>query len=127
MKKLIGRFYLVNFVNNKERSFHVLNFEYGEGFILGRRVLEKVQPICVVCRQQMWKDDMVQVDKLFDHFTHFHCYELDKIEIKEIGKFGEIVKAKKKYKKLYLVQWKRALLNREGLSHSLVRKNQLTF
>lgn len=69
-----------------------------------QRAREKIQPICVVCRQPMRKDDMVQVDKLFDHFTHFHCYELDKNDIKEIGKFGEIVTANKKYKKLYLVQ-----------------------
>ncbi|WP_226677164.1 hypothetical protein [Mesobacillus jeotgali] len=66
--------------------------------------MQKVQPICVVCRQPMLKDDMVQVDKLFDHFTHFNCYNLEKNEIKEIGKFGEIVTANKKYKKLYLVQ-----------------------
>ncbi|MCM3663439.1 hypothetical protein M3204_03415 [Mesobacillus subterraneus] len=71
---------------------------------MGRRVLEKVQPICVVCRQPMRKDEMVQVDKLFDHFTHFHCYGLNKLDIKEVGKFGEIVKANKKYKKLYLIQ-----------------------
>jgi hypothetical protein len=71
---------------------------------MGRRIAEKVQPICVVCRQPMRKDDVVQVDKLFDHFTHFNCYNLDKQEIKEIGKFGEIVTVNKKYKKLYLVQ-----------------------
>lgn len=66
--------------------------------------MEKVQPICVVCRQPMRKDDMVQVDKLSSHFTHFHCCNLDKQEIREIGKFGEIVTANKKYKKLYLVK-----------------------
>lgn len=66
--------------------------------------MEKVQPICVICRKPMRKDDMVQVDKLFDHFTHFNCYDLDKVDIKEIGRFGEIVGANKKYKKIYLVK-----------------------
>jgi hypothetical protein len=71
---------------------------------VGGDKMEKVQPICVVCRQPMHKNDMVQVDKLFNHFTHFNCYDLDKSEIKEIGNFGEIVMANKKYKKLYLVK-----------------------
>jgi hypothetical protein len=63
-----------------------------------RQTQEKVQPIYVVCRQLIKKDDMVKVDnKLFDHFTHFYCYDLDKVEVKEIGKFGEIVKENKKY------------------------------
>jgi hypothetical protein len=66
--------------------------------------MEKVQPICVICRKPMRKDDMVQVDKLFDHFTHFHCCDLEKSEIKEIGKFGDIVTANKNYKKMYQVQ-----------------------
>jgi hypothetical protein len=66
--------------------------------------MEKVQPICVICRKPMRKDDMIQVDKLFDHFTHFHCYDLEKSEIREIGKFGDIVTANKKYKKMYQVQ-----------------------
>lgn len=69
-----------------------------------RQTQEKVQPICVVCRQLIKKDDMVQVDKLFDHFTHFYCYDLDKLEVKEIGRFGEIVNGNKKYRKLYLVR-----------------------
>lgn len=64
----------------------------------------KVQPICVVCRQPMRKDDMIQVDKLSSHFTHFNCCNIKKSEIKEIGQFGEIVTANKKFKKLYLVQ-----------------------
>jgi hypothetical protein len=90
-------------VNDKDKSSLALNFDYKEGFNLGK-VQDKVLPICVVCRQPLLKDEMVQVDKLFDHFTHFNYYDLDKNEIKAIGKFGEIVTADKKYKKLYLVK-----------------------
>jgi hypothetical protein len=66
--------------------------------------MDKVQPHCVVCKQPFRKDEIVQVDKLFSHFTHFFCCELDKRDIQEIGKYGEIVASNKKYKKMYIVQ-----------------------
>jgi hypothetical protein len=66
--------------------------------------MDKVQPHCVVCRQPFRKEDMIQVDKLFDQFTHFFCCSMDVNEIKYIGEYGEIVKDNKKYKKMYLVK-----------------------
>lgn len=63
----------------------------------------KVQPHCMVCRQPIRKDDMVQVDKLFDQITHFYCYHLDKADIKEVGLYQNIVAAHPKYKRAFIV------------------------
>lgn len=67
-------------------------------------MMGKVQPICVVCRQPMRKDELVQVDKLFDQFTHFFCCPMANGEIKHVGTFNDVVTEQKRYKKMFVVE-----------------------
>lgn len=66
--------------------------------------MQKVQSICVFCRKPFKRLDLVQVDKVFDHFTHHLCYDLEKHDIKELGMYGDIVSKNKKYRNMYIIQ-----------------------
>ncbi|MCU1808160.1 hypothetical protein [Cytobacillus firmus] len=62
-----------------------------------------IQPHCGPCGKSFWKDDLVQIDTMFEQIQHIDCFAFQKKYIKETGNFGEIVSKHPIYKRNFLV------------------------